>query len=340
MPARPSKHLAFTLNSLQTYLDILERNDLSESERKVSLGWIFKFTDGDDVPTEITQLVMHITLDEDGLNIGFKNQPVGYLLESPDPTVYSSPVSFQRYKHETVDTDPYLAQVISTAREDLRPEHFAPSTKAVFFSRTQLLLFRAMLRVADDNHLETDVLFSGFKLDTGYMTAVRNMAEQSYLSASYSINAKEWFTLKAELWSKNEDGIDGAEIRQAVAVDTAAREAAARAAEVGVTERTVTITRVGRTAKVAVSDVEPVGCEDANAARHPLLAFGQPCPPGWGTKGQGGAAALPYLNNLVGYPIESIIAQALCAMDAVFEDVAAGNSSKEHTVSIAPKKKK
>ncbi len=394
------KNLAFTISNLiasdnQGLLDILDRNldgdnvDTSSLYRRVSLGWMMKFWDEKSnqktrLPLVITQLIMLIDARGDHLNIDFIEIDVADLFPAypnplpepsnaiPAPVLGNySQIGTTEYTQEKINSTNYLSQVRREPNEHWLEHHNTP-TKAVFFSRTQLLLFRSMLRVSYFNQLANELLFSGFKIDTGYMTSIRNMAEQIHLHEVEDINAKQWFTLKAELWPSGESGESTSEIVRIsteLAAERTAAVAAVQATPVTPLSNSIRLTRTvgegaengarqsigatstenGERQSIGAASIENEGeasqgakpegqvispCSDIKQAMHPLLSFAQPCPPGWGAKGRGGEAVLPYLSNIPGHPSETIITQTLCTLNLAIDDIARGEMINNRSICI------
>lgn len=319
----PEKYLAFTINQLDGLLETLEKNSTitSNHDLQVSIGLLLKLNRqraGEPLfPTSINQLIFKVTPGVTGeLNVSFREVPaawdfneVPYLNAAGVPLV-ELPIQYTKYKIDPLGSVPYLNRV-APYDENLDFQFAKDSTKAVFFSRTQLLLFKKLLAAGDRS--EHDLLFSGWNHFTGKMGAIVNMAEQKrFLSSDPTSDHSNWFALKAELWKKAEAGSSK---------DVIVSEAEQIITELDQATATSTVrSGLGQQRATKVPSTTP-----CDGAMFPIAAISQPCPPAWMSSGNAAQEISHYFEGIRGIDVPDTIKKVMCATAEVFRMIGEGH---------------
>lgn len=288
-----TNYLAFTIDQLDEMLDVMESNDgqSTPSEFWVSLGLLLKFGKQGSalpsLPTSITQLTMSVTSTDDPDEVTLHFEEIGALASIPSSGETILPpteqIGYQSYTVKPASDEPYLNTIksIDDTGSPLALQFANQATKAVFFSRTQLLLFKRLLVASRGEH---ELLFSGWNHHTGKMGAIVNMAELKRFNNGDGLHdASNWFGLKAEFWKKSETSYDSVEkvkreaerITQASISDSTSRQIP------GVTRLGLSPASEGEEERVSVPSITFSG-----NSKVPMVAIGRPCPPYWMTTAQ------------------------------------------------------
>lgn len=217
-------------------LDVLNDYESKEQEHtsSLSIGWFMNFdlrTDqegkieaGTQLPRNVRHLVANISQHESGTSPGEgnNNRTIGPHLKikfsyadageglnnegTPSRETRGS-IKYQQYaisaepeNSRTGNQSEHINTVKRADTDKLNYEYGSPRTKAIFFSRTQLLLAREFLNAKLPLDTTRTLLFSGCQYAVGSMGERRNMLELERLSENGRYDVEHWFSLKAEVW--------------------------------------------------------------------------------------------------------------------------------------------